>query len=107
MKSTAPLVFALALCCVVPGCRGSASTNAPSVAVQQDVARRFVGAILRGDGPAARALQLDPGDADLSSIVTRAAGIWIARHATMRLPGKRSGERWIFGFAGMHTHHDG
>src|SRR3954452_6638061 len=107
MKNKAPLVFALVVCCVVPGCQGSASTNAPSVVVQQDVAQRFAGAILHGDAGAAVALQEDPEDAALSSIATRAAAMWATDHGTIRGLGKRSGERWIFGFAGTHTHQDG
>jgi len=106
MKNNA-LVFALAVCCVVPGCQGSASTDAPSVAVQHDVAQRFAGAILHGDAGAALALQEDSEDAGLSSIATRAAAIWATDHGRLRGPGKRSGERWIFGFAGTHTHRDG
>jgi hypothetical protein len=107
VKNNGPLVFALAICCVVPGCRGSASTDAPSVAVQHDVAQRFAGAILHGDAAAAVALQEDPEDAGLSSIATRAAAMWATDHGTIRGSGKRSGERWIFAFAGTHTHRDG
>jgi hypothetical protein len=107
MKNNAPLVFALAVCCVVPGCQGSASKDAPSVAVQHDVAQRFAGAILHGDAGTAMALQEDAGDAGLSSITTRAAALWATDHGTIRGRGKRSGERWIFGFAGTHTHRDG
>jgi hypothetical protein len=78
-----------------------------SVAVQRDVAQRFADAIFRGNSPAATALLVKPEDEDLSSIVTSAAVPWKARHATIRLPGQRSGARWIFGFVGTHTHKDG
>jgi hypothetical protein len=107
MKNDAALVCALAVWCVVPGCQARATTNAPSVAVQHDVARRFAGAILHGDARAAVALQKDPEDAGLSSMATRAAAMWATDHGRIRGPGQRSGERWIFGFAGTHTHRDG
>jgi hypothetical protein len=107
MKNNAPLVLALAICCVVPGCRGRSATDAPAVAVQHEVAQRFADAILHGDARAAVALQEDPEDAGLSSLATRAAAGWAADHGTIRGAGRRSGERWIFGFAGTHTHRDG
>ena len=107
MKNKAALVCALAVCCVLAGCRGRAATDAPSVAAQHDVARRFAGAILHGDARAAVALQKNGEDAALSSMATRLAALWATDHGTIRGPGKRSGERWIFGFAGTHTHRDG
>jgi len=99
-------VLVLAACCVAAGCRGSGSATEASVVARRDVAQRFAEAIFRGDAGAAEAL-VNPKDADFSAIVTRAAAPWKARHGTIRFPGERSGERWIFGFAGTHTHKDG
>jgi hypothetical protein len=71
------------------------------------VAHRFAESIFRGDARSAEALLVDGNNATLSSIVTNAAVPWKARHARIRGPGERSGERWIFGFVGTHTHKDG
>jgi hypothetical protein len=96
----------VAACFVASGCGGSASTHA-SIDAQRRTAQRFAEAIFHGNAPAATALLVEPDGGDLSSLVTRAAAPWRARHGTVSLPGRRSGQRWIFGFAGTHTHKDG
>jgi hypothetical protein len=102
------LVVAVALgCCVAAGCGGKASSTHASVAAQRDVARRFAEAIFQGNAGAATALLVRADGGGLSSLVTRAASPWKARHGTVSLPGRRTGQRWIFGFAGTHTHKDG
>ena len=50
---------------------------------------------------------MHPDDEALSSRATHAAAPWRARHGTVRLPGKHSGNRWTFAYAGTHTHRDG
>ena len=100
------MLLAAAACCVA-GCGGTASARHPSIAAQHDVARRFAEAILGGDSRTASALLVEAEGADLSSIVTDAAVPWKELHGRIRLPGHRSGERWIFGFAGTHAHDDG
>jgi hypothetical protein len=94
-------------CFVANGCGGSASATHTSVAAQRDVAQRFAEAIVHGNAGAATTLLVRPDGGDLSSLVTRYADPWKARHATVSLPGRRAGRQWIFGFAGTHTHRDG
>ena len=101
------MVLVLAACSVVSGCGAGASASEASLAARRSVAHRFAQSIFRGDSRGAQALLVDPGDATLSSIVTDAAVPWKARHGRIRGSGKRSGERWIFGFVGTHTHKDG
>jgi hypothetical protein len=93
--------------CIAPGCSEDASAPAAPLAAQRDVAQLFAQAIFSGNADAARALLVKRDDAALSWIVTRAAAPWKPRSASVRLPGKRSGPRWIFRFVGTHTHKDG
>src|SRR5262245_54420632 len=79
----------------------------PSIADRQDVAQRFARAIFLGNARAAVALLVDPRDRALSSFVASSAAPWEAQHGSLRLPGKRSGSRWIFGYGGTHTHANG
>jgi len=107
MRTGMPLVAVGIGCCLAAGCGGKASPTHASVAAQRDVAQRFAEAIFHGNAGVATALLVEPDGGDLSSLVTRAASPWKARHGTVSLPGRRSGRRWIFGFAGTHTHKDG
>lgn len=95
----------LGACCVFSACGGTDATIAPSAAARRLVAEQFAEAIFRGDAPAAVALLASP-DA-LSSSVSRAAAPWQAHHARLRLPGRLSGSRWVFGYSGVHPHAGG
>ena len=103
----AALVLLLAASSVVSGCGGGALPKAPPIAAQRDVAQRFAEAIFGGSAGAAAALLVHPDDGGLSSRATHAAAPWRARHGTVRLPGKHSGNSWTFAYAGTHTHRDG
>jgi hypothetical protein len=107
MRSLAGIGLAVVACGLASACGGNTSPTEASVAAQRDVAQRFAEAIFHGNAGAATALLVKPDGGDLSSLVTRAAAPWKARHGTVSLPGRRSGQRWIFGFAGTHTHKDG
>jgi hypothetical protein len=103
----AALVLLLAASSVVSGCGGGALPKEPPVAAQREVAQRFAEAIFGGSAGAAAALLVHPDDEALSSRATHAAAGWRARHGTVRLPGKHSGSRWTFAYAGTHSHRDG
>ena len=107
MRSGTPLVLMLAVCCAAPGCGDGASATQAPIAAQRDAAQRFAQSILSGKADAAEALLAKRDDAAQSWMVARAAAPWRARGASVRLPGERSGLRWIFHFAGTHTHDDG
>ena len=81
--------------------------NAPSPAVQHDIAERFAAAVFRGDAAGARALLVAPDEAALVFLVQRAAAPWRRQHASMRSAARRTGERWTFSYAGRRTHRDG
>jgi len=99
-------VLAFVLCCTATACGGYDAPAAPLTA-QRDVAQRFARSIVRGNTGAAEALLVKPRAAGLSWLVTRSAAGWKAHHGTVHIPGQREGERWTFGFTGMHTHQDG
>ena len=95
---------ALIAACCLAGCGGKAGQPAPPVD-RAGVARSFALAILHGDTRAAVALLESP--QALSGSVRRAAAPWAGHHASVRLPGARSGSRYVFGFSGTHPHPDG
>jgi hypothetical protein len=107
VKSKAPVVLLLVVCCIASACRGTASAKEPSIAGGRDVAQRFAQAIFRGKGDAAVALLVHPDDGALSWLATRAAAPWKAHHGEVRFSGRRSGSRWIFGYFGTRAHGDG
>lgn len=71
------------------------------------MAARFATAVLHGDPDRARALLTATDDGALATLVRRAAAPWTAHHASVRLPGRRAGDRWTFGYAGKLTQPDG
>jgi hypothetical protein len=79
----------------------------PSRAVQRNVAERFAAAVFRGDAPGARALLARRDEAAVVSRVRRAAAPWKAQHPSILRPGRRTGNRWTFSYAGKRTHADG
>ena len=91
----------------VSGCGGTTSLKTPSTAVQRAVAGRFAAAVLRGDAAGARALLVGGDRAALVFLVQRAAAPWRNQRASIRLPGRRTGVRWTFSYAGRRTHRDG
>jgi len=109
VKAGAFAALVVAVCSIASGCGGEAkpAAGAPSVADRQDVAQRFARAIFRGNARAAVALLVHPGDKALTSFVASSAAPWRAQHGSLRLPGARTGSRWIFGYAGTHTHANG
>jgi hypothetical protein len=107
MKSNPAVVLLLVVCCIASACRGSTAANEPSVPRARDVAQRFAEAIFLGKADAAVALFVHPDDGALSWLASRAAVPWKAHHGKVRLPGRRSGSRWIFGYAGTRVHGNG
>jgi len=103
---TKELVLVLA-CGIASGCGGSTAPTEPPAAAQQDVARRFAEAIVRGRGNTAVGLLARPDDAALARFALRAARPWRTEHAQLRLPGTRAGRHWTFRYAGRQTHSDG
>jgi hypothetical protein len=97
---TCCLAFGLA----ATGCGGS---KTPSQALQRDVAGRFAVALFRGDAPAARALLVRRDEGALVFLVKRAAAPWRGQHASVRLPARRTGDRWAVSYEGTRTHADG
>jgi len=91
---------------VASGC-GAASQHEPSVGAQREVARQFAEAVFRGQTATAVRLLADPHDPALIWLTRRAARPWKASHAAVRLPGKRAGHSWVFGYAGTRAHRDG
>jgi hypothetical protein len=71
------------------------------------VAQHFAQAILGGDADTALALLVHPADPALSSVAMRAADAWKQDTGAVRLPGARSGRRWVFAYEGRRTHDDG
>jgi hypothetical protein len=84
-----------------------AASHGPSLGAQREVAHRFAQAIFRGQTAAALGLLEQPRDPALVWLTKRAAGPWQASHASVRLPGRRVGHSWVFGYAGTHAHPDG
>jgi hypothetical protein len=107
MKGGARTALCVAFCSLVSACAASGSRERPSLADRRAVAQRFAQAIVSGNAPAAVALLVHRDDDALSSFVARAAAPWRAQHAALRLPAVRDGSRWIFGYAGTHTHPNG
>jgi hypothetical protein len=105
MKSIA--LVAIVLAASAASCGGQAAAKEPSPGARRDVAERFARAILRGDAGSARSRLLHPDDAALVALVRRAARPWRVQHATARVPGRHSGARWTFRYAGRRTERDG
>jgi hypothetical protein len=91
---------------VASGC-GAGSPREPSVGAQREVARQFAVAIFRGQAATAVGLLADRHDPALIWLTGRAARPWKASHASVRLPGRRAGHSWVFGYAGTRAHRDG
>jgi hypothetical protein len=98
---------ALVIVAIAAGCGGRASGEEPSVGAQRDVARQFAEAVFRGQADVAVRLLVDPHDPALSWLAKRAARPWKRHHATVRLPGRRIGRRWILRYAATRVHTDG
>jgi hypothetical protein len=86
---------------------GCGSASEPSIGAQHQVARQFAQAVLRGRTAAAVRLLADPRDPALVWLTRRAARPWQGGHASVRLPGRRAGRSWVFGYSGTRTHRDG
>jgi hypothetical protein len=99
------LAFLFAVGAVASGC--AAASHEPAIGAQREVARQFAEAIFRGQTDAAVRLLAAPHDPALIWLTRRAARPWKASHAALRLPGKRAGHSWVFGYAGTRTHADG
>jgi hypothetical protein len=105
---TRGLIGCLLVTCAVSACSGTpTTTKTPSPEVQRAVAGRFATAVLRGDAAGARALLVPADDEALVFLVQRASAPWRAQHASIRLPARRAGNRWTFGYAGRRTQSDG
>jgi hypothetical protein len=98
------LALLLAVGAAASGC-GAASE--PSIGAQRQVARQFAEAVFRGQAAAAVDLLEEPRDPALIWLTRRAARPWHASQASVRLPGRRAGRSWVFGYAGTRTHRDG
>jgi hypothetical protein len=92
---------------VFSGCAGRAPLNPSSRGVDGDVAARFAATVVRGDAAGAKALLIDPDRAPLAFLVQRAAARWRIRHAAIRRPARRTGDRWIFGYVGTRMQSGG
>jgi hypothetical protein len=106
VSAKASIALLLATCAVVSGCGGHGG-GAPSVTAQREIARQFAEAIFRGRTDAAVGLLVQPHDAALAWLTRRAARPWKAGHASVRLPGRRTGHSWVFGYTGTRAHRDG
>jgi len=107
VKRCVALVSLLAASAFVAGCAGSAPESDPPIAAQREVAERFAEAIFHGQSSTAVALLARRDDDVLSARATRAAASWQPQHGTVRLPGRRAGNSWTFGYAGTHSPRDG
>ena len=107
MTVRASVVLLFIACSIASDCGGSASGEEQSIGAQRDVARQFAEAIFRGQTDAAVGLLIEPHDPALSWLANRAARPWKAQHASVRLPGRRTGRRWTFRYAGTRTHGNG
>jgi hypothetical protein len=105
MKSC--LIGCLLVAFAVSGCGGKTTVKTPSEAVQRTVAGHFADAVLRGDAARARALLVRTDDGTLAALVEWAAAPWRTQHASIRLPARRTGNRWTVGYAGRRTQRDG
>ena len=105
MKSC--FIGCLVVAFLLSGCGGTATTQKVSPTVQRAVAGRFAAAVLRGDAAAARALLADSDDGTLSTLVQWTAARWKTQHASLRLPARRLGKRWLFTYASTRTKPDG
>jgi hypothetical protein len=103
----ASIVLLFVACSIASGCGGRASGREPSDGTQRGVARQFAEAIFRGQTDAAVRLLIEPHDPALTWLAKRAARPWKAHHASVRLPGRRTGRGWSFRYAGTRTHGDG
>jgi hypothetical protein len=101
------LIGCLLVACAVSGCGGKATLKTPSRAAQRNVAGLFAAAVLRGDAAGASALLVRPDEAELVSLVQRAAAPWRAQHASIELPARRTDNRWTFSYVGTRTQSDG
>jgi len=90
---------------IATGC--ASSSHEPSIGTQREVARQFAQAIFRGQTAAAVGLLEQPPDPALVWLTKRASRPWHASHASVRLPGRRAGHSWVFGYAGTRAHRDG
>jgi hypothetical protein len=106
VRVTCGVIGCLLVAFAVSGCGGS-TMKAPSQAVQRDVASRFAAAVLRGDATGAGALLAGEDEAALVFLVQRAAAPWRTQHASIRLPARRTANRWTFSYAGTRTQRDG
>jgi hypothetical protein len=107
LTGKASIVLLFVACSIATGCGGGAAGEEPSVGAQRDVARQFAQAIFRGRTDAALGLLVEPHDPALSWLAKRAARPWKTHHASVRLPGSRTGRRWTFRYAGTRTHSNG
>src|SRR5581483_3991317 len=98
LAAAAALLAALAA-----GCGGATASGPASPAARRAVAERFAAAVLHGDAAAARALLPSSGDGALAALVRRAAAPWKGQRASLRLPARRSGDRWLVRYAGTRT----
>ncbi len=103
---TSRLIGCLLVAFALTGCGSGTATNAPPSAVQRDVAGRFATALLRGDAAGATALLARTEDTALAVHVRRAAAPWRTQHASIRLPARRTGDRWTFSYTGRRTRSD-
>src|SRR5690242_11704452 len=103
----ASIVLLFVACSIASGWGGRASAEDPSVGAQREVARLFAEAIFRGQADAAVRVLLEPHDPALAWLARSAARPWKAQHASVRLPGRRTGRRWILRYAGTRTSGDG
>ena len=101
------LALVLGACCLASGCGTNTPVKALPATAGRQVARQFAEAIFRGKADDAVALLVRPVDPALSGMTIDAAAPWKTHHASVRLPGARSGGGWVFHYAGTHPHSDG
>jgi hypothetical protein len=104
-RYSAGLALLLSVGALASSC--GATSHEPSVGTQREVAREFAQAIFRGRTAAAIGLLEQPRDPALVWLTKRAARPWQAGRASVRLPGRRAGRSWVFGYAGTRAHRDG
>jgi hypothetical protein len=99
-------------CCLLAAfaaaaCGGETRARLPSQAEQRYLAGRFAVALLHGGAGEARSLLVRSNEAALVFLVRRAAAPWRAQHADVKLPARRTGDRWTVTYEGTRTHADG
>jgi hypothetical protein len=104
-RYSASAALLLSAAAVATGC--GASSHEPSLGAQREVARQFAQAIFHGQTAAAVGFLEQPRDPALVWLTKRATRPWHASHASVRLPGKRAGRSWVFGYVGTRAHRDG